>query len=124
MLKSNLQKSSKGVGGAGDDTLNGGKDNDLLGGGEGSDRAIGGPGADIFLFLKQDGKDVVTDFNRANDTLWIDSALCTSRRELVSFAHNYDNGVAFDFGADVIKVEGMTKSQLGAVDFIFMEFHL
>ena len=111
-------------GGAGDDTLNGGKGNDLLGGGEGSDRVIGGPGADIFLFLKQDGDDLVTDFDKANDTLWIDSALCTSRRELLSFAHNYGGGVLIDFGADVIKIEDLTKGQLGAVDFIFMEFQL
>ncbi|MBE9605240.1 hypothetical protein IAI18_10210 [Acetobacteraceae bacterium H6797] len=58
-------------GGAGHDTLAGDAGNDIIYGGDGNDRIIGGFGSDVltggagkdtFVFIRAEGKDVITDF--------------------------------------------------------------
>jgi len=65
-------------GGRGDDLLLGGAGDDTLHGGAGNDTLTGGPGADVFVFARNGGRDVITDFTPAEgdrlqlaDTLWV-----------------------------------------------------
>ena len=71
--------------GDGDDTADGGSGNDIIYGGNGEDSIVGGPGndnifagagndtltggigADKFVFYQGDGKNIITDFNEAED---------------------------------------------------------
>ncbi|SLN49026.1 Hemolysin, chromosomal [Aquimixticola soesokkakensis] len=56
---------------AGDDLLNGFHGDDLLNGGLGNDTMTGGLGIDTFMFFsdRDEGNDVITDFDVANDVL-------------------------------------------------------
>jgi serralysin len=57
------------TGGAGNDTLIGGTGNDTLIAGAGNDILTGGGGHDTFTFGSVIGKDTITDFNAAQDSL-------------------------------------------------------
>lgn len=59
------------IGGLGNDVLKGKLGQDLLFGGEGNDRMVGGKHADTFIFsdLSVNGRDVIRDFGRGDDTL-------------------------------------------------------
>jgi Ca2+-binding RTX toxin-like protein len=57
------------IGGAGWDVLNGGADGDTLEGGRGLDILTGGAGADYFVFNRDDGPDLVTDFQPGVDKI-------------------------------------------------------
>lgn len=59
----------------GNDVINGGSGDDLIGGGKGDDKLIGGNGMDTFVFKKDSGKDIITDFNTKNDVLKIAQGL-------------------------------------------------
>jgi Ca2+-binding RTX toxin-like protein len=54
-------------GGNGDDIIDGGSGDDTLYAGAGSDTLTGGIGADKFIFYQGDGKNIITDFNEAED---------------------------------------------------------
>lgn len=60
---------------AGADAINGGAGKDTLDGGLGADRLTGGAGADIFVFNRQSGIDVVTDFGDGMDAIDISAYL-------------------------------------------------
>lgn len=60
------------VGGAGLDVLTGGSGNDTLEGGLGLDVLTGGAGADFFNFSREDGPDLVTDFQSGVDKIVLD----------------------------------------------------
>ncbi|MEC7259044.1 MAG: calcium-binding protein, partial [Pseudomonadota bacterium] len=60
-------------GGSGADRLMGQAGNDILTGGLGDDTLIGGGGRDTFRFVyDRSGDDIITDFEAARDTIWID----------------------------------------------------
>ena len=69
----------KGLGGA--DVINGREGGDTLTGGSGSDTLTGGSGKDIFLMESKLGKstnlDRITDFNVADDTIYLENAIFT-----------------------------------------------
>lgn len=50
-------------GGVGNDTVSGGSGNDIVAGGTGDDTLSGGDGFDSFVFVRNDGNDVITDFD-------------------------------------------------------------
>lgn len=66
---------------SGNDTLNGGAGSDYLYGGAGNDRLTGGAGNDIFVFDSAlnaaTNKDIITDFNSANDTIRLENSIFT-----------------------------------------------
>lgn len=65
--------SDKLIGGNGNDNLNGGKGNDGLYGGDGSDVLQGGQGSDRFVFEEKFAdRDVITDFDNADDVIQLD----------------------------------------------------
>ncbi len=66
------------VGGIMADQLSGGAGNDVLRGGRGADRLTGGDGADTFEIVSGAGRDVITDFNVAEDILDVTALGLTS----------------------------------------------
>lgn len=67
-------------GGSGNDVLRAGAGNDVLVGGAGGDKLNGGGGDDVFVFdnLAAGGKDLVKDFNVADDFLAFDTDVFTA----------------------------------------------
>jgi Ca2+-binding RTX toxin-like protein len=64
-------------GGSGTDTLIGGTNNDTLYGGASSDTLTGDTGKDVFVFSTAIGVsvDVITDYNVAEDSIWLEDAV-------------------------------------------------
>ncbi|MEO0586155.1 MAG: endonuclease/exonuclease/phosphatase family protein [Planctomycetota bacterium] len=61
------------IGGAGNDRMNGGADDDLLIGEGGNDRIVTGDGEDVIRIRNRDsGRDTITDFDVALDTIDLD----------------------------------------------------
>ncbi|AKU10059.1 hypothetical protein AzCIB_0154 [Azoarcus sp. CIB] len=67
-------------GGAGNDVLRTGAGADVIYGGEGADKINGGGGIDVFVFdnLAVGGKDLINDFNAAEDFFALDTTVFTS----------------------------------------------
>ena len=69
------------AGNAGNNIINGFSGNDTIRGGLGNDTLTGGAGLDIFQFLTEPNsaanRDVITDFNIADDTIQMDNAVYT-----------------------------------------------
>ncbi len=61
------------IGGTGQDKLYGGDGNDVLIGGAGRDNMTGGAGIDQFVFEEGSGRDVIQDFNVAEDKIVLKS---------------------------------------------------
>jgi Ca2+-binding RTX toxin-like protein len=61
------------LGNQGNDYLSGGNGNDALIGGEGNDTLVGDAGSDRFKFALNIGKDIINDFNVAEDIITISS---------------------------------------------------
>ena len=103
------------MGGRGADSLYGGMGADRLNGGAGNDRLIGGAGADTFIFDRLDtpGRDVIVDFQHAQDQL-IFHATSLSFRTL-------DTGVMIttDTGHQVF-VMGCTLAQINDSDWMII----
>ncbi len=59
------------LGGTGADLLDGGAAEDILDGGPGSDTLTGGTGRDAFLVRIGGGDDLITDFRRGEDKVWM-----------------------------------------------------
>ncbi|MFV0472791.1 MAG: calcium-binding protein [Pikeienuella sp.] len=102
-------------GGGGDDTLAGNGGADRLEGGRGDDLLKGGGGADVFVFGRNDGKDVIRGFQE------IDSI------EIRNGAHSFaqldisqtGKGALVEFGQTSILLQGVNANRLDADDFIF-----
>lgn len=99
------------IGGGRGDTLSGGDGKDFLAGGKGHDVLSGGNQADTFFFKKDDGRDRITDFDAAVDTIKIGQG-----------AHHFDQLKIVQKGDDAvvhfadvtIKVEHTHKTDLTA----------
>lgn len=83
-------------GGTGRDTLIGGTGNDLLTGDDKGGRAFG----DIFVFGKNSGKDIITDFQVGKDVLEIFKGLNGIRKpaDVIDHAHQKGKHVVIDLG--------------------------
>ncbi len=75
-----LGGSDKIQGQAGADVIDGGSGNDTLTGGQGADTLTGGQGYDSFVFNHPTatGRDVITDFSSAYDTIQLENAVFTA----------------------------------------------
>lgn len=107
----------------GNDVLLGGAGNDLLDGLAHNDELWGGPGYDTFCFGKGYGRDVIKDFNRKQDDLFIDKGLVKNFKKLKKVAEKYKGGIILDFkGSDDLIIEGIQKKQLKKIDVDFFHF--
>lgn len=87
-------------GGGGNDRLFGGGGNDILEGGRGNDVMEGGKGRDTFIFAQNFGKDTITDFSPAQDTI----AFAAGNREAGGF--NAFIAASTEVGDDVVYDRG------------------
>jgi Ca2+-binding RTX toxin-like protein len=109
-------------GGSGSDRLDGDRGRDLLVGGAGDDTLTGGTGADtldvgagadVFVFAQGFARDLVRDFDIAEDLLHIGPGLAAGRSaaELAGLAEVTAAGVALDFGGgDALLLEGLDSA--------------
>lgn len=103
------------------DKLDGYEGNDWINGCYGNDKLSGGKGYDTFYFEAQNGKDVIKDFNRKQDTIELHNSLASGYAEVKAAASAYKKGVALKFASDEqIKIEGLKIKQLKKVDFDFV----
>lgn len=83
-----------------------GKGNDQLNGGAGNDRLSGGSGDDVFLFSSalnaSTNVDVVTDFNVADDVLWLNGDIFKGLADGAFSAAAFRNGTAAADASDRI----------------------
>jgi hypothetical protein len=103
----------------GNDTVKAGDGADDIWAGKGNDRVWGGTGADHFIFEKQSGKDVIYDFNVAEDMLDV-SALGLSGALSALLAIQTKTGVTIHLGGGAsVELVGVKKNQLTSDNFIF-----
>jgi len=109
----------------GNDTLFGGAGNDLVDGLAGNDQLWGGSGYDIFCFGRGYGKDVIKDFSKKQDSLFIDKGLVKNFKKLKKVAEKYKGGVLLDFkGQNDLIIENIKKKQLKKIDIDFFHFDM
>lgn len=125
-------------GGAGGDLLRGGAQSDLLLGGEGDDRLhgeggsdflhgeagddvmTGGEGADYFVFGKDHGADVITDFRPGLDVIDLSGIPALSGwADLAPRLARAGAGTLIDTGEGTIRLAGLRPAELGPDDFFF-----
>ncbi|WP_279306465.1 glycoside hydrolase family 113 [Microvirga solisilvae] len=109
------------------DLQTGGAGNDVLTGSAGRDFFTGGGGADRFEFGSSNGVDTIKDFDPtlANEVIAIarnvNDTGVTSFEQLMSRATTVGADTVINLGgANSIKLEGVTKAQLSANDFLFI----
>ncbi|MDF2143303.1 calcium-binding protein [Paenirhodobacter sp. CAU 1674] len=91
------------IGKAGNDSLSGGAGADLLVDGAGSDTLSGGAGADVFMLTPDNGRDVILDFNPAEDRL----DLTAYGHQVLSsafFMFTRDWGLELRIGSDILEL--------------------
>ncbi|MEM7169312.1 MAG: matrixin family metalloprotease [Pseudomonadota bacterium] len=106
-------------GGGGADRLLGGKGDDRLNGGTGNDTLTGNGGADTFVFDNNTGSDTITDFVSLKDVLDVRDYNFNSGADVLAATSNSGGNavIRLDSNNDVT-LEGVTKNQLDANDFI------
>lgn len=108
------------IGAAGDDDLNGGGGNDRLIGGAGSDMLNGGGGSDVFVFETQHGGDTIEDFDVNGDLIDLSGHTGFNNfAAVLAGSSEFSGNTLIGSGDNAIFVQGVTKSELGADDFIF-----
>lgn len=113
-------------GGVGNDTLRGGAGNDTMSGDLNDDALFGDAGADTFVFGNGSGSDAIKDFGLATgDVAQLLSNLNGSGifgfADVLARAGNTPGGVVIDLGGgNFLTMDGITKAQLQADDFLFV----
>jgi Ca2+-binding RTX toxin-like protein len=98
-----------------------GRDNasDTLVGYHGNDVLIGGTGNDTFIFRVGDGKDMVTDFQHASDTIEFDNVNFSTFTDLQSLFHQQGTDLLIAYTAtDSVLLKGVSGVSLTASDFV------
>ena len=107
-------------GGEGNDVLDGGTGNDVLNGGHGRDTMKGGAGSDIFVFVKLDGADTVSDFEVGTDKIdFSGHSDYNSFAEVLADSFLFQGTTVIGSGLHSIQLSGVKIGQLDASDFIF-----
>ena len=108
--------------GWGDDALDGKQGNDILAGGTGNDTLTGGAGTDQFHFSGSGGlfgRDVVTDFTRGQDDIYIYNQVFSNFADILSHTANdgLGNTVISTDADHTIVLLGVLKTELLSSDF-------
>jgi len=108
------------LGGAGRDLLLGGNGSDTLDGGAGDDTLTGGNSPDLFVFGRDFGRDLITDFDAKNEKIQMSPAMAGSFADLKAQAAQVGGDVVITFdAANVLTLQDVKLSALGAGNFIF-----
>jgi Ca2+-binding RTX toxin-like protein len=104
-----------------DNELIGNSGNNRLSGGGGADLLTGNAGGDIFVFSTGFGKDTIGDFGRGADRINLSKLDGVNDfADLVKHHLTMTNGDAvITAGGDMLVLDGVSKSDLSAGDFIF-----
>ena len=103
-------------GGNGNDTMWAGIGNDTLVGGTGDDTLVGEAGADSFVFLANQGNDVIREFETGVDVISIGSG--ASSFDSLNMSQS-GSDVLITLGSGTIRLEGLSLQSLSADDFSF-----
>lgn len=113
-------------GGNGNDLLDGLDGNDTLNGGAGDDNLLGDAGNDIFVFDSATGRDSVSDFNVAEDSVRLDhrifSELTTGPLSSAAFfigaaAHDTDDRIIYNSDTATLIYDSNGNAAGGATQF-------
>nr|RNJ66158.1 MAG: hypothetical protein EDM05_27405 [Leptolyngbya sp. IPPAS B-1204] len=107
------------VGGAGNDIIDGGTGDDILFGGLGRDTLIGGAGSDTFVLAPETGVDVIKDFRNGVDQLGLANAVTV---EMLDITQTRGNTVIGLGGEKLAILQGVRANQIGAEDFVAIDF--
>ncbi len=103
-------------GGVGNDQLNGGNGNDILIDGAGQDTLRGGGGADLFIFTRDDARDVILDYQAGIDQIDLSGfGQIGGAFGLTVTSRSW--GAELRFGNEIIEVRSATGTSLSASDF-------
>jgi Ca2+-binding RTX toxin-like protein len=107
-------------GGTGADSLSGGSGRDRLEGEAGNDWLMGGAGVDVVEFDRNDGQDVIADFQNGIDKIELDDFSQAQVQAVIRNSKMVDGDLVLTLSAgNTVTLEGMTKAQLGLSDFLF-----
>ena len=98
-------------GGAGNDTLLGGAGGDYLNGGAGDDTLTGGSGYDTFAYGKSRGNDIITDYTKGQDVLYVTDGTVKSAALV-----NADQDVVYSVGSGTVTVKNVGKKAVEIED--------
>lgn len=103
------------AGGAGDDLLRGGDGRDILMDGAGADTLWGGAGADVFVFARDGMRDVVMDFDPAQDRLDLSTLGLIYSRDGVDIAQ-MGAGLLITAAGEEIELRGAVTLTPGMIE--------
>lgn len=117
------------IGGAGNDNLSGGQDNDtlrgdkgndFLNGGQGLDILEGGLGRDTFVLAPNSGRDIILDFQKAQDIIGLTGGL-TFNQLTISQTDNITTSIRVKSTGEVIALlNGAIATSLNSQDFVII----
>jgi Ca2+-binding RTX toxin-like protein len=109
------------VGDGGNDFLFGGDGNDTLAGAEGRDMLRGGSGRDQFYFARTISDfDRILDFEDGADRIVLVNFRVSGFGEIKSKAREVDGGLVIDFGADVLRIDNLTRAEFTGHDVLIL----
>lgn len=103
----------------GNDKLHGGSGHDTLIGGTSNDMISGGTGSDRFVFKPGDGRDFITDFDRAYDKVDLRAFSANDLADVLAHATTIKGNATITLEGATLVMQGVTKGMLQADDFIF-----
>ncbi|MCV3769072.1 M10 family metallopeptidase [Rhizobium sp. TRM95796] len=107
------------LGGAGTDVLNAGLGKDILIGGNGNDRLTGGSGPDRFVFGRDGGRDVITDFDVGEDTLVFKNSGFSNKTDILDAVHRQGADVIITLDdSSTVQLENVSVHQLELSHFM------
>lgn len=104
-------------GGIGNDIIDGGLNNDYLEGGIGNDTLIGGLGADKFVFRRNEGIDIIKDFNWSQGDRIAVNRTSFGATSVSQFRYNAVSG-AVSFGNQIFAIVENKPTSIGSVELL------
>lgn len=107
------------LGGDGDDSLQGGTERDRMVGGAGDDTLAGGTDIDTFVFLRNQGTDIITDFVNDLDKIDLRAFDFANSAAVIALSSFAALGLRIDLpGEGVLFVQGLTTDTFNINDLL------